>query len=275
MEKPKRTDDHTASTLEPASNRPSKSARRYNAPALEKGLDILELLSTAEVGLTLQKVAIALGRTKSEIFRMMSVLEARGYIERGAPDELYRLSEKMFRLSLTRPPFRSLIAVAMPLMTEFADRNGYSCHLAVRSADQIVVVARIESTTHIGFSTRIGYRQPLEITGSGHCLLAFMNTRRREAAMKAIAAERPQTDLAALSADLDETRRSGRVIRPSGVTQGVIDLSVPIIDPGECGAVAALTCPYLPLRVDPIAPELLCDRLLETANRIAWKAFST
>ena len=45
----------------------------YSAPALEKGLDILELLSKQEAGLTQSEISRALGRSVSEIFRMLVV----------------------------------------------------------------------------------------------------------------------------------------------------------------------------------------------------------
>src|SRR5215472_779303 len=58
--------------------KPNKTTSRYLAPALEKGLDILELFAREPTGLTKSDVARQLGRTMSEIFRMMSCLEDRG-----------------------------------------------------------------------------------------------------------------------------------------------------------------------------------------------------
>src|SRR5260370_39333624 len=55
-------------------------APRYPTPALEKGLDILELLVNHPMGLTKSEVARSLARTVSEIFRMLVCLEERGYI---------------------------------------------------------------------------------------------------------------------------------------------------------------------------------------------------
>jgi len=48
-----------------------------------------------------------------------------------------------------------------------------SCHLAMHSEGQIVVVARMESAEMIGFSVRIGYRRPPWHTLSGAILYAF------------------------------------------------------------------------------------------------------
>ena len=60
------------------------SARRksYTAPALSKGLDILELMTSETEGLSLGQVAEKLSRSKGEIFRMLTILEDRNYIYR-------------------------------------------------------------------------------------------------------------------------------------------------------------------------------------------------
>ncbi len=246
----------------------SEDVARYSAPALEKGLDILEHLSSTRAALNLGELADALGRTRSEIFRMVAVLEARGYLERVGADR-YVAADKLFRLGLNRPLHRSLTDAALPVMRDFAESTGYSCHLAVPSGTQMVVIARVESVSHIGFSVRIGYRQPLVRTGSGHCLLAFMSERRRERTLAAIAVEEPGFDFAALAARLDQFRRAGRIVRASGITDGVTDVSLPIFDPEDTGAVAALTCPHLRILSDPVEPEALADEVDRSAQRIS------
>jgi len=47
---------------------------RYTAPALEKGLDILELLASVSEALTHSEIASRLGRTITEVFRMLVCL---------------------------------------------------------------------------------------------------------------------------------------------------------------------------------------------------------
>ena len=49
--------------------------RYYPTPALEKGLDILELFAANPEGMTVSEVARRLNRTMSEIFRMLLCLE--------------------------------------------------------------------------------------------------------------------------------------------------------------------------------------------------------
>ena len=53
---------------------------KYYAPALDKGLDILEYLSDQSIPQSQQDIAIGIERTPNEIYRMLVSLEKRGYI---------------------------------------------------------------------------------------------------------------------------------------------------------------------------------------------------
>ena len=50
---------------------------RYRAPALDKGLDILELLAAVDGGLTQAEIAKRLGRSPNEFYRMLDRLVKR------------------------------------------------------------------------------------------------------------------------------------------------------------------------------------------------------
>src|SRR5260370_222407 len=75
----------------------------YATPALDKGLDILELLAHEPAGLTKSEIARRLKRTVSEIFRMLLTLEARGYTSQ-PEDDRYSLTLHLFRLVQEHPP---------------------------------------------------------------------------------------------------------------------------------------------------------------------------
>src|ERR1700747_1106235 len=87
---------------------------RYAAPALEKGLDVLELLASASEALTHSEIARRLGRTLNEVFRMLVCLEGRGFISRPGPDERYQLTLKLFEIVHRHDPMQRLIAQARP-----------------------------------------------------------------------------------------------------------------------------------------------------------------
>src|ERR1700733_6499817 len=81
-----------ATRLKRRAHFPARAASaRYTAPALDKGLDILELFASEPDGLTTSQVARRLGRTVGEIFRMLVCLAERGYISQVLPDEHFQL----------------------------------------------------------------------------------------------------------------------------------------------------------------------------------------
>ena len=52
----------------------SKARKKvYSAPALEKGLDLLELLSSEVDGLNITEITTRLDRSGGELFRMLAV----------------------------------------------------------------------------------------------------------------------------------------------------------------------------------------------------------
>src|SRR5438105_10065554 len=119
--------------------RRTEGARRYPTPALEKGLDVLELLASESDGLTKTAVARRLGRTVSEVFRMLLCLEERGYISRSRNNERFRLTLRLFKLAQEHPQTRRLTNEALPIMQQVAHELNQSCHLAVLDRGQVVV----------------------------------------------------------------------------------------------------------------------------------------
>lgn len=217
--------------------------REYRAPALEKGLDVLELLATHRSGLTLAQISNALDRSSSELFRMVQVLEARGYVGRAADEDGLVLTNKLFALGMTRAPAKDLLEAALPIMRSACLQIGQSCHLAVASGDQMVVVARMEAPGDLGFSVRVGYRRKIVEATSGLVLYAFQP----EAVRQRLAEDlKPGVGAAAwkaFDAAAGKARVEGFVRSDSYVTKAVVDFSVPVYGPD--GVAAALTCPYL------------------------------
>jgi len=102
---------------------------RYRAPALDKGLDILELLAATEEGLSQAEIAKALDRTPNEIYRMLDRLVRRHYVARSHGDR-YELTLKLFALAHQHAPMRRLVSQAMPELRTFARQAEQACHVA-------------------------------------------------------------------------------------------------------------------------------------------------
>lgn len=218
---------------------------RYRAPALEKGLDILELLSDRPEGLSQSEIARALERSVGEIFRMLACLVDRGYVAIQRPSDRYVLTLRVFELAHRHAPLQHLIANALWRMRELAARVHQSCHLTVVESGHGVVVAQANAPGEIGFAVRVGSLVDLPTTASGRVLLAFQPPSERERILSLEPGARVRrTFLHKLEEILQAVRERGYEDMDSTRIRGVHDLSFPVFDPRGT-AVAAMTMPFI------------------------------
>lgn len=223
----------------PAESAPKTS--RYRAPALEKGLDVIELLAAEKSPLNLSAISQRLGRSSGELFRMLQVLEFKGFITTSENGTGYVLTNKLFALAMAQAPVRSLVETALPVMRKLSHDIGQSCHMTVASEDQIVVITRIERPGDLGFSVRIGYRREIVRATSGLVLFAYQDDETRRTWLKRC---RLKGDAAeAFIARADAVRDRGHHEAASDFVRGIVDLSAPILR-GDV-AVAALVVPFV------------------------------
>ena len=238
--------------------------RLYRAPALEKGLDILELLAAEEHPLTMSGIVNRLGRSTGELFRMIQVLEHRGYVSQG-PDG-YVMTSRLFHLGLKRPPVRSLMEQSLPEMRLLADTIGQSCYLCVPSGAASSVIARMEACTAVGFSVRVGYRRPLYDTPSGVLLYAMQPEQTRREWEGLFDPPLSEEARARLVAQADAVREQGFVRVDSPDLVGMVELAAPIMRGDQ--AMAVLAVPFIRITDAPVDEAAALNHLRATADRI-------
>ena len=219
---------------------------RYRAPALDKGLDILELLATQPHGLTRAEIVKEMDRSASEIYRMLERLVARQYVMRNPSGDRYALSLKLFALAHMHPPLNRLINQALPIMDDFARKAEQSCHMGVYDRGNVLISAQINSPRGWSFSVQRGARVGLLDTASGNLLLAYADQgsyQRMLAEHTPLDGEIPITH-EELAFTLERVRQQGFIERDSAQSYGVVDIAYPILGPDNT-ALATLTCPYI------------------------------
>src|SRR5689334_10753934 len=150
--------------------------RTYSAPALEKGMAIIEVLADAESGLSVSEISQRLKRRMSELFRIIVVMERRGWLQKNPETWRYSVTYHVLRLAHRGTPTRTLTSAAAPVMQDLSTRINQSCHLVVRSGTQGLVILRQENQKrHANLSVRLGALIDLATSCSGHVLLAHMD----------------------------------------------------------------------------------------------------
>ena len=216
----------------------------YAAPALEKGLDILELLAETGEPLSTRVIAERLQRSKSEIFRMVFVLQQRGYLEREPGTDRLGLSRRLFDLGIRTPGGKQLTSVVLPLMERFSEESGQAAHLVVLSRAQTVVLATTAGHLDASVIVRPRYGRPALDANSGLLILAFQSEARRRGLMREAPPEiRQRLDDPETHAALAEIRALGHRIAPSRDILAVTDIACPVIGPaGHAEAAILVPC---------------------------------
>ncbi|WP_035672922.1 IclR family transcriptional regulator [Flavobacterium sp. 83] len=218
----------------------------YSAPALDKGLDILEVLSKSENGLTQQEIAAQLGRKLGEIYRMLNCLVQRNYVTNYG--NVYTITSKLFQLSHFHPPTYRLLTEALPIMEGLSRAVSFPCDLRVYNSGFQTVIASIQPPNGLGFMTRVGSEIEVAPSASGMVFLAFQDPIIKEIRIRESLPNKTETEIEAYSNSLKDVVSKGFASIKSKQYEGLHAISFPILDMNG-NAVAALTVPML-ARID-------------------------
>ncbi|MDB5552601.1 MAG: hypothetical protein JWL86_2585 [Rhizobium sp.] len=265
---PKKTITPTSPSAKAAKTPPAADTKQaYGAPALEKGLDVIELLAGMSRGVTLSEIAQLLGRSLQEVYRVVMVLERRGYIQRRPGDDGLFLSNRLHDLSNRYPPLRRMLDVALPIMNSASVDAYQAVHIAVLDHLDIRVVAQVDSPAPLGFRLRVGTQNPAVATASGRVLIAFQRPVIKDWAFREIESAISAETAKALEQRIETIRRRGYEMIAGEGLQGITDVSFPILD-AEGHAIAVLTMPYLPSAKERVSFESACRTLFNAASMI-------
>jgi DNA-binding IclR family transcriptional regulator len=243
---------------------------RYHAPALEKGLDILEFISLEAKPLSQSEIALGIDKNPNEIYRMLICLEQRGYLLRDEISGKYRPSLKMYNLSHRHSPIDEIRRVSRYPMDELSESIRQSCHISVLYRDKLIVISQSRSPGPIALSIEEGSLFPLIKTASGRVLLAFMEETERMTILqknedfKAYSARKQQKFLTSLK----EIVETGHYQTPSDLATGVVDITVPVGNGKQ--ALASLTVSILSMQLNgTITHEEILSAAKQAASRIS------
>jgi DNA-binding IclR family transcriptional regulator len=242
--------------------------RYYPTPALEKGLDILELFASTPEGLTVSEAARRLNRTVSEIFRMILCLEQRGYLAQSPNKERYHLTLRLFRLAQEHPPTKRLVTEALPIMHWLSHELRQSCHLGIIDGGHVVILAQVDSPESTGFYVKMGSKVDLMHAATGHVILAHQSEDARERAIDEWRSETKKRKPADLDEHLAKILARGHERRASYEVAGVVNISFPVLNV-QGQAIAGLTVPYVKRIEDTISLTEVVSAMREASRKIS------
>lgn len=233
-------------------------AARGAAPAsstlqtADRALAILQEFVEPGGPLTVSELARRLHLHRSTVSRLVSTLEARGFVERTAPGELLRLGPEIVRLGRAATTGSTLIAAALPVMDELAERTGETITLALPARTQVVTVAQSHGRHFVSSGNWVGVQAPPHCCSDGKVLLAYDALTLAPGRLPRLTA-RTITARRALEAELADVRRRGYAIADGELEEGLVGLAVPVLDAGTCLAALCISGPGYRLHGEAVA----------------------
>ena len=263
----------TAVTLESTSERTN-----YQIRALDRGLDILEAFSIQSPDLSIKDIAARTGLPKPTVIRLLSVLVERGYVERLADSEGYRLGVRTLEISSIFLQTTSVEVEARPIMARLAHATGQTANLGILDNYQVVHIAVVAPERPVRFWASIGKREDSYVSGLGKVLLTGLSADQLELYL---GLPRPAltpytiTDADELRQELRRTLERGWAVDRQESNIGVACVAAPVRD--SSGAiVAAISISGLQSEFDAGSTlETFADHVRaaadEVSTRLGWK----
>ncbi|HSI64062.1 MAG TPA: IclR family transcriptional regulator [Candidatus Saccharimonadia bacterium] len=204
------------------------------APALQRGLAVLEFLAGREEGATLSEISAALGLSPASSFRLTGVLEDSGYVLREDASRRFRLSRKLLRLGQPQHEGRSLVECCLPAMREVLAQTGETVQLCCLAEHECVMIEQLPSTHPFKYIVDLGSRPPIHCCAPGKAMLAHLPEPALSATLEAITftphTSRTLASAEALVESFEKIRERGFAVDQGEHFEGIHCVAAPLLD---------------------------------------------
>jgi DNA-binding IclR family transcriptional regulator len=212
-----------------------KKTENSKAPALTRGLQILELLTQEDGEWNFKAIKERLGIPGPSLWRLVNVLRDCGYILYDQEKHNYRLSLKFLYLGnviLHQAGFRSEVR---DYLVKLVNLTGETAELSARWKDELVLLDQVESPDAVRLFSRVGSTYPyFHATAPGKVYLAHMDKDKLERVTQKIGLPSittfSQTHFPRLKKELNQIKQQGYAIDNQEMRLGVFRIASPIFD---------------------------------------------
>lgn len=186
---------------------------RGGVQSIERAFAILEAVARERDGIRLGELSRRLGLHTSTTFHLAKTMVMLGYLRQMPDDKTYRIGALLFTLAAGALDEIELASLARPILGSLAAQTGEASHFAIRSNDDIVVLARTVGPGAFQLVDRVGATRPAHCTALGKILLVELD----DDQLNAFLARRPPsaltaktiTDPALIVREIEGVRRTG------------------------------------------------------------------
>jgi DNA-binding IclR family transcriptional regulator len=241
--------------------------------SLGRALDLLEAFLSSPSDMGLAQLASAARLNRATAHRLLTTLEARGYVQRHEETRKYSLGVRVFDLGARFNNQLDIRRAALPEMTSLVEQTGQAAFLCVRDGDEALCLERVGGRHRVRiFALQLGERQPLHCGAAPRALLSGLSDAEISAYSKRtkLPGFTPQTIVTTerLIQDAHRTRTEGYVLSYEDVTTGIAAVGAPVRDHTDqvvaSISVSGLAASYSPERIVELA-----DAVRSGAHRLS------
>ncbi|TDE08361.1 IclR family transcriptional regulator [Jiangella asiatica] len=225
---------------------------RVTAPALRRGLDILELFLDSSEGLRVPEMTAALGIPRASTHELVGALVDRGYLQpKPGSAGQFVLGVKTFQLGGAYERSLDIVEAGREAARAVAAECGETVQIVVRDERVVVYIVRIDSTHSVRLVSDVGSRLPAHCTAGGKVLLASLSPEELATLFPDDTSLLPMTTrsidtVERLNRELAETRERGWGEEYCESNQDVACVAAPVRNPrGECVAAMSISIPTI------------------------------
>ena len=159
-------------TVPPREEKPEVKKEHGGVQSIARAFAIAEEIARNREGISLAELSKRVGLHNSTTFHLVKTMVQLGYVSQLADSRKYRIGRRMFTLAAGALDEIELVNVATPVLEKLTGATGEYSHFAIRSGEQIVVVAKIAGTGIFQMVDRTGAVRPAHATALGKVLLA-------------------------------------------------------------------------------------------------------
>jgi DNA-binding IclR family transcriptional regulator len=182
--------------------------------SIKRAFSILEAVARHREGVRLGDLSRAVGLHTSTTFHLVKTMVLLGYLRQMPDTKRYRIGRPLFTLAARALDENEMVTLATPILEDLATASCESCHFAVRSGDEIVVLARTAGNGAFQLAERAGVVRPAHATALGKILLASLSKSQLDRFLE----RRPLTQFTPKTiTDPEILRREMEVVRQSAI----------------------------------------------------------
>jgi DNA-binding IclR family transcriptional regulator len=248
----------------------TKTEPNYDVPALDKGLDIIEVLADSAIPLSQIEIARRLEKTVSQVFRMITCLEKRGYIYKNPDAAVYSLTLKMYQLVNHHPPVEKLLRTATGPIMDLVNKVQESCHMSVLKGSRVVILSQHDSPKRVSVHVRVGSTLSLLESNSGRALIAYLSRDEQDTLLQNDPKfkKMKKNEKTIILDELNDIKAKGYFYSESYSVSGIIDIVVPVLA-GKNESIAALTVPCIKYHGQEIPVDEIIKEMLKVSSLIS------